>query len=106
MSKMSKNKEDYVIRKKIEYILLRFKEDTKGLNFDAKSELLRLWIGSCLEFEEYEMAIALRNKRGQIIREYRLHKHGEKSWLKKCFVKAKWIWRKFRIRFLTLFSRK
>ncbi len=48
---------------KTKYILLRYKVDSKDLNANLRLELLKRWIKSCVEFEEYEMASVLKEKR-------------------------------------------
>ncbi len=84
---------------KIKYILLRYKIDSKDLNAELRLELLRRWISSCVEAEEYEMASVLKYKRNDLIRSLRLAKVGNKHYFDECLVKLKWFIRKAKRRF-------
>lgn len=86
-------------KNKVRYILYRYQLDSKDLSAHLRLELLKRWIGSCVEFEEYEMASALKEKRNSLIRSLRLAKIGNKHPVDRFFIKLKWCFRKFRRRF-------
>ena len=102
MPKITKNKAEFVIQKKIEYILLRFENDSKNLNHHLKLELIRRWISSCVIFEEYEMAAALKEKKLKIIQENKKIK----SWMDKLKIRVKLIRRFIVQAFYSRLSRK
>lgn len=83
-------------KNKVRYILYRYKIDSKDLSLHFRLELLKRWIDSCVEFEEYEMASALKSKRNDLIRSFRLAKIGHKHPVDKFFVKLKWLFRKIK----------
>jgi hypothetical protein len=86
-------------KNKVRYILYRYQIDSKDLSVHLRLELLKRWIGSCVEFEEYEMASALKEKRNDLIRSLRLVKVGHKHPVDRFFIKLKWSFRKFKRRF-------
>lgn len=86
-------------KNKTKYILLRYKIDSKDLNSSLRLELLKRWIKSCVECEEYEMASALKEKRNDLIRSLRIAKTGHKYILNNCYIKIKWLLRKFKRKF-------
>lgn len=93
MNKSTKNK--------INYILLRYKIDSKDLSLTLRLELLKRWIESCVEAEEYEMASALKKKRNEIIKSIRLARKGNKHFVDNWFIKLKWNLRKIKNFFLS-----
>jgi hypothetical protein len=80
---------------KIKYILLRYQVDSKDLKPSFRLELLKRWIDSCAEFEEYEMASALKRVRNDLVRSMRLAKVGHKHPVDRLFIKIKWVMRRF-----------
>ncbi len=91
---------DEVVRHKIKYILLRYKVDSKDLDVTLRLELLKRWIKSCVDAEEYEMASVLRDKRNELIRSLRLVKKGNRHVLDNLILVIKWKFRKIKIFFL------
>lgn len=87
-------------KNKVRYILYRYQIDSKDLNVTLRLELLKKWIVSCVQFEEYEMASALKEKRFDLIRALRLTKVPEKHPVDKFFIKLKWLFRKLKRRSL------
>lgn len=87
---------DELAKNKIKYILLRYKVDSKNLSNSLRLELLKRWIISCVNSEEYEMASALKEKRNELIRELRIKKIGDKNIYDKLYIKLKWWLRKFK----------
>lgn len=59
---------------KIKFILSWYRHERKYLDTIQRLELLRNWINSCIQFEEYEMVVALRIQRNKLIRQYRVEK--------------------------------
>jgi hypothetical protein len=92
---MATNPQEYLVRKKIEYILLRYKLDSKKLTPALKIELLKRWIQSCVDSEEYEMAIVLKTERNKIIRLLRIKKIGKRTFLQKIKIIFAWKKRRF-----------
>lgn len=88
--------QEYLVKKKIDYILLRFKVDSKKLNNNLKVELLKRWIQSCVDCEEYEMAMVLKQKRIELIRRIRKLKIGSRTRLRKFKLIAEWYKRKIK----------
>jgi hypothetical protein len=87
---------DDLVKKKVKYIMLRYKVDSKNLNTNLKLELLKRWIKSCADSEEYEMALVLKKKRNELVRELRLEKKGDRHFSDSYFIKLKWLFRKFK----------
>jgi hypothetical protein len=87
---------------KIKYILLRYKIDSKDLSINLRLELLKRWIKSCVESEEYEMASVLKDKRNELIRSLRIAKVGDKHIIDKIIIKFKWALRKIKRKFFPL----
>lgn len=83
-------------KNKVRYILYRYQIDSKDLNIHLRLELLKRWIWSCVEFEEYEMASALKKKRNELIRSLRLVNIGSKHPIDRFLIKLKWSFRKFK----------
>ncbi len=91
MNEMAKNK--------IKYIRLRYQIDSKDLSVNLRLELLKRWINSCVESEEYEMASALKDKRNELIRSFRIAKTGDKHIIDKLYIRLTWLLRKIKRRF-------
>lgn len=91
---MAQSLQQYLVNKKIEYILLRYKVDSKKLNIHLKIELLKRWIKSCADCEEYEMALVLKTERNRLIRNLRLSRIGERSFFEKFKIRFAWWKRK------------
>ncbi len=87
---------DESTKNKINYILLRYKIDSKDLSLHLRLELLKRWIQSCAESEEYEMASALKKKRNEIMRSIRLAKKGNKHFVDNWITKLRWKFRKIK----------
>ena len=64
---------------KVKFILSWYKHERKHLNTPQRLELLRSWITSCIQFEEFEMVVVLRTQRNILIREYRKEKGLERT---------------------------
>jgi hypothetical protein len=88
-----------LVRNKVNYILLRYKVESKDLSLNLRLELLRKWILSCVEFDEFEMASALKKERIKLIRDIRFAKIGHKHSFDNLYVKLKWYFRKFKRKF-------
>lgn len=82
-------------RKKIKFILAWYSEQ-KHRSTTQKLILLNRWIKSCSQFEEYEMAKALLNEKRILIRQIRLSKIGERSFLQKLKLYFKILVRKIK----------
>jgi hypothetical protein len=93
---MAQSSQEYLVSKKIEYILLRYKLDSKKLSITLKIELLKKWIQSCAECEEYEMALVLKRERNKLMRMIRLLRVGERTWLERMKIVWAWHLRKFK----------
>jgi type III secretory pathway lipoprotein EscJ len=87
---------DELAKNKIRYILLRYKVDSKDLNVTLRLELLKRWIKSCVESEEYEMASILKEKRNELLRAIRRARTGERHLFDDWIIKLKWVFRKFK----------
>lgn len=99
---MAQSSQEYLVSKKIEYILLRYKLDSKKLSITLKIELLKKWIQSCAECEEYEMALVLKRERNKLMRMTRLLRVGERTFWEKFKIVLAWYSRKIK----NLFFRK
>lgn len=90
-------------KNKVKYILLRYKYESKDLKLHLRLELLKRWINSCVDSEEYEMASALQEKRNELIRDIRLSKVGHRHFVDDCYIQLKWnirkIIRKIKLKF-------
>ena len=93
---------DNLVKNKVKYILLRYKVDSKNLSINLRLELLKRWIKSCADSEEYEMALALKKKRNELVRDLRLAKIGERSFMDEFMIKIKWSFRKLKKTFSRL----
>lgn len=93
---MSKNE---LVKNKVNYILLRYKVESKDLSLNLRLELLKRWILSCAEFDEFEMASVLKEERIKLIRDIRFAKIGNKHPFDNFSIKLKWIFRKFKKKF-------
>jgi hypothetical protein len=93
---MAQSSQEYLVSKKIEYILLRYKLDSKKLSITLKIELLRRWIQSCAECEEYEMALVLKRERNKLVRMTRLVRIGERTFWERFRILWSWHIRKFK----------
>jgi hypothetical protein len=87
---------DELAKNKIRYILLRYKIDSKDLNVSLRLELLKRWIKSCVEAEEYEMASVLKEKKNELLRDIRRAKIGERHIFDGWIIKLRWAFRKFK----------
>lgn len=87
---------DELVKNKVNYILLRYKVDSKDLSIHLRLELLKRWTKSCVEAEEYEMAAALKKKRNEIIRDLRIARKGSRHIIDNLVIKLKWSLRKIK----------
>ena len=71
---------------KVKFILSWYYHERLHLNTEQKLELLRNWVNSCIQFEEYEMVVALRKERNKLIQEHRIEKGFKRSFFKKCIL--------------------
>jgi len=88
-----------ITKNKVNYIILRYKVESKDLSLNLRLELLKKWTLSCVEFEEFEMALALKNERHKLIRDIRFAKIGHKHPFDNFFIKIRWSFRKFKRKF-------
>ena len=86
-------------KKKIKFIRKWFKLEKERFTTIQILELLSRWIESCVSFEEYEMASALREERGYIMREYRNELHGKRGFTKSIILRFRYLLRKLRRKF-------
>jgi len=87
-------------KNKVKYILLRYQVESKELSAALRLELLKKWISSCVEFEEYEMALALKGKRNELIKDLRHARVGYRHFLDAVVLRLKWKIRKWKRKFL------
>ena len=66
-------------RKKIRAILAWYRYVAARLTLTKKLELLKMWTETCIHYEEYEMAMALRKARSNLLRSIRLAEKGQRT---------------------------
>ena len=66
-------------KKKAIAIMAWYKHEAPGLSVNQRLALLKSWIDTCISHEEYEMAIALRKTRCNLIKKLRKAKGADKG---------------------------
>lgn len=90
-------------KEKIKFIQAWFALEKSKLSTVERLELLKRWVESCVAFEEYEMAAALRMERGIVMRIHRIESSGARSVAKGLKIRMAYAIRKVK-RLLSLFN--
>jgi len=81
-------------KKKIKAIITWYRMSGRHLDVDKKLQLLKLWKEICVEYEEYEIASALRTERARLIRALRFNNKGPRTYIQEFKLRLRVIWRK------------
>lgn len=66
-------------QRKIKFILTWYSIEKRKLNTRQRLDLLKKWIVSCVDYEEYEMAIALKRERNKVMKTRRIEINGKRK---------------------------
>ncbi len=82
--------------KKVKFIKAWYTLEAPKLSLEKRITLLKKWIASCTNFEEYEMAQFLAKEKVKLIKQLRINKIGKRSLLNRLILIIKIIKRKFK----------